>query len=83
MMRIMVTTEFCNSSRHLVSSKNQDAVHNLRTVLILLANGKPVPKKFHDHQLVNSQFRELHVAGDVLLLYRYEFKNILIHIKSY
>lgn len=72
MMRILVTTEFCNNAKKLVDEKDPTAIHNLRTILILLANNKPIPKKWHDHQLTDSDFRELHITGDTLLLYRYD-----------
>lgn len=72
MMRILVTTEFCNVAKDLSDSKDKSLVHTLRTILIHLANGWNLPKKYHDHQLQNSEFRELHISGDVLLLYKYD-----------
>ena len=72
MKRILVTTDFCNGAKKLIKEHNAKDLHELRTVLILLANGKPMPKKYKDHQLTNNEFRELHISGDTLLLYRNE-----------
>ena len=72
MKRILVTTDFCNGSKKLISDHKTKEVNDLRTVLILLANGKPIPARFKDHQLKNNEFRELHISGDTLLLYRNE-----------
>lgn len=70
MLKIYVTTDFCKGCKHLLSSNQHDNVNSLRTVLILLANDRDIPKKYKDHQLTNSPYRELHISGDVLLLYR-------------
>lgn len=72
MKRILVTTDFCNGSKKLISDHKVKEVNDLRTVLILLANGKPIPKRFKDHQLKNNDFRELHISRDTLLLYKNE-----------
>lgn len=70
MKKILVTSDFCKGAKKLVNDNLTKELHELRTVLIILANGRPVPKKYHDHQLSDAKFRELHVSGDVLLLYR-------------
>lgn len=72
MKRILVTTDFCNGSKKLISDHKTEEINDLRTVLILLANGRPIPKRFKDHQLKKNEFRELHISGDTLLLYRNE-----------
>ena len=79
MNRILVTSDFCKESEKLKSRHNLTELHDLRTVLILLANDKPIPKRFKDHQLTGREFRELHISGDVLLLYKRDFdKDLLI-----
>ncbi len=72
MKRILVTTDFCNGAKKLLNEHRSNDIHELRTVLILLANGRPIPKKYKDHQLTNNEFRELHISGDTLLLYKNE-----------
>jgi len=72
MKRILVTNEFCSGSKELVNKNRTQVVNDLRSVLIMLANDWDIPKKYHNHRLTNSDFMELHVAGDVLLLYKQE-----------
>ena len=72
MKRILVTTEFCAGSKDLINKNRTEALNDLRSVLIILANDWDMPKKYHNHRLTNSEFMELHVAGDVLLLYKQE-----------
>lgn len=75
MLKILVTTDFCRGCKQLTSSNRNSELNSLRTALIALANQKTLPKKFRDHQLMSSPYRELHIAGDVLLLYKYETDN--------
>ena len=51
----------------------------LDDVIILLAQGLPLPPKYKDHALKGNWngFRECHIAPDWLLIYRYE-ENVLI-----
>jgi len=52
----------------------------LYETLKLLANGAPMPPKYHDHPLGGefNEYRECHIEGDWLLMYRiYENKLIL------
>lgn len=72
MKKLLVTSDFCKGSKQLINANKLKEVNSLRTVLILLANGQPIPKKYHDHQLTGKEYRELHISGDVLLLYRNE-----------
>lgn len=76
MNRIFVTSDFCRGCKQIKS--NIEANHRLRTVLILLANNKEIPKKYRDHALKDSPYRELHITGDILLLYRYDSQGTLV-----
>lgn len=51
----------------------------LRTVVALLADGKPLPQQYHDHPLSGrwQGHRECHISPDWLLIYRLE-KGILV-----
>ena len=52
----------------------------LQDVIILLAKGEPLPAKYRDHPLKDKYtgFRECHIRGDWLLVYRiFEDKLIL------
>lgn len=52
----------------------------LREILDLLENGAPLPASLRDHQLQGKlrQWRELHVEGDWLLVYRKDGKKLII-----
>lgn len=51
----------------------------LKKVIDLLANGEPLPEKYHDHPLAGEYTgcRECHILPDWLLIYRIE-KDVLI-----
>ena len=72
MKKILVTTDFCSNAKKLVDDNYKYALNRLRTVLILLANGRSIPKTYKDHKLTDKDYREIHVTGDVLLLYNNE-----------
>ena len=78
MRKIFVTTDFCRGCKKIVDSNSVDLLNNLRTALISLANGWDLPSRYRDHQLKNSPYRELHISGDDLLLYRYENSDVLV-----
>ena len=63
----------------LMEKRGKD-MSKLFAILKLLASGTSMPPKYHDHQLggkLNS-FRECHIEGDWLLMYRiYENKLVL------
>jgi len=44
----------------------------LQEVIVMLAKGEALPPKYRDHQLKGrlSDFRECHIKGDWLLIYR-------------
>jgi mRNA interferase YafQ len=50
---------------------NQEVLEELKVVLELLVNEKPLPKKYLDHELKGKfkGIRELHLKPDDLLLY--------------
>ena len=61
---------------------------NLRNVLRLLAEGKPLPQKYRDHQLsgVLKNLRECHLEPDLLLIYELSEESLtlfLINIGSH
>jgi mRNA interferase YafQ len=55
----------------LMKKRGKD-ISKLTDVLSLLANGESMPPKYRDHQLSGSlsDFRECHIEGDWLLIYR-------------
>ncbi len=65
---LVYTKEFIKSFKHL---KQKDK-ENIKACLKLLENGETLPEKYKDHQLKGElkEFRECHVRGDLLLIYR-------------
>lgn len=47
----------------------------------LVTNRNPVPAEYRDHELTGewSGFRELHIGGDFLQVYRVDEKNEIIY----
>ncbi len=52
----------------------------LKQVVDLLANGCPLPERYHDHSLIGnySSFRECHITPDWLLIYRIEAEDLTL-----
>jgi len=53
-------------------------------IFTLLANQKPLPQKYKDHQLTNSKhlknMRECHIKPDLLLIYKIENENLCLSL---
>lgn len=47
-------------------------LHRLKTAMLLLAAGEPLPPEYLDHELRGEWdgYRECHIGGDFLLIYR-------------
>ena len=56
----------------------------LQTVIIALAKGEALPPKYRDHQLKGkfSAFRECHIKGDWLLIYRIVEDKLILSLHS-
>jgi mRNA interferase YafQ len=72
MFEILRTSQFKRDAKK--AKKRGKDVDRLKTVIVLLAEGKTLPAKYKDHQLrgVFKDCRECHVAPDRLLIYRIE-----------
>ncbi len=66
------TSQFKKDYKSIVKQK-QD-VKLLQEVVRLLAEGKPLPEKYHDHPLTGNWkgYRECHIKPDWLLIYLVE-----------
>jgi len=55
-------------------------LEKVKTVLAWLANRQPLPASFRDHALIGDWrgYRECHLGGDFLLIYRIENDVIVI-----
>ena len=76
MLEILRTSRFKRDVKR--AKKRGKDTDRLRTVIVLLAQGRTLPGKYKDHQLkgVFKDCRECHVEPDWLLLYRIEAKAL-------
>ena len=56
----------------------------LQEVIIMLAKGETLPSRYRDHQLKGrlSSFRECHIKGDWLLVYRIIEDKLVLSLHS-
>lgn len=56
----------------------------LRTVIDILAKGEPLPEKYRDHSLVSNWtgYRECHIQGDWLLIYKYQNDELILSLTA-
>ena len=81
MFEILRTSQFKRDVKKV--KKRGKGTDRLKTVIVLLAQGRTLPAKYKDHQLkgVYKDCRECHVELDWLLIYRVE-ANILQLIRT-
>jgi len=79
----IVETSLFKRSRKLAEKRGLD-MSLLREPIILLAKGKSLPPKYRDHQLHGklSAFRECHIKGDWLLVYRVIEDKLILSLHS-
>jgi mRNA interferase YafQ len=70
LLEIVYTNKMKRDAK-LMRKRGKD-ISKLTAALSLLATGKPMPSKYHDHQLKGNlaDFRECHIEGDWLLIYQ-------------
>lgn len=66
------TKDFLNDWQRLVKTGRYDMVRLKEVMLLLIANNEPLGAEWKDHELKGNWagFRELHVGGDFLLIYK-------------
>lgn len=54
----------------------------LKTVIKILAEGRPLPKQYKDHQLSGNlnKCRECHITPDWLLIYEINEKELILYL---
>ena len=70
------------------SGIKQSLKKKIEQVIDLLASGKKLPASYQDHRLNGelAKYRECHIKGDLLLIYKIEKENLvllLVNIGSY
>lgn len=55
-------------------------MHHTAAIMSLVLSGNPLPPEYNDHALTGDMqsFRELHIGGDYLLVYRVDIKKHLV-----
>lgn len=55
-------------------------MHDTAAIMSLVLSGNPIPSEYSDHPLTGDMqgFRELHIGGDYLLVYRIDDKKHLV-----
>ena len=78
-----VETSLYKKTRKLAQKRGLD-LSLLHKPIILLAKGEPLPPKYRDHQLKGrlSAFRECHIKGDWLLVYRIIEERLILSLHS-
>ena len=79
----LVETSLYKKTRKLAEKRGLD-LSLLQEPIILLAKGEPLPPKYRDHQLKGrlSVFRECHIKGDWLLVYRIIEDRLILSLHS-
>ena len=83
MKYILISTKRYDKSykrlKHSGKLKKQ-AKDKLETVIDILASGKKLPSQYEDHQLVGElkAYRECHIKGDLLLVYKIQDDKLLL-----
>lgn len=56
----------------------------LQTVIDILAKGETLPEKYKDHPLVSNWigYRECHIQGDWLLIYKYKDNELILSLTA-
>ena len=78
-----VETSLFKRTRKLAKKRGLD-LSLLHEPIMLLAKGEPLPPKYRDHQLQGrlSAFRECHIKGDWLLIYRIVEDKLILTLHS-
>ena len=75
---IRKTTQFKKDFR--LAKRRGQKISLLEDIVLLLANGKPLPSKNRDHALTGSWagFRECHITPDWLLIYKVQDEILVL-----
>jgi len=78
-----VESSLFKKTRKLAQKRGLD-MSLLQEVVVLLAKGEALPPKYRDHQLKGrlSVFRECHIKGDWLLIYRIIEDKLVLSLHS-
>lgn len=81
MYRLTYSKGFSKSLKKINSAVGgKKIVQELEVFLDILVSGKKIPENYKDHQLHGdlSEYRECHIRGDILIVYKKEEKLLII-----
>ena len=80
MLTIKYETTFKKDYKRIV--KRGYDIRLFETVIDILANEKPLPPKYKDHDLTGSftGFRECHITPDWLLIYQVDGQELILYL---
>ncbi len=82
MLKPRFTSQFKKDYKTVLKSGFNE--RELKKVIELLCNQEKLPKKYRDHELVNSRnyknMRELHIEPDWLLVYQIQKSEIILRL---
>ena len=81
MYNIRRSKDFETSIERLKNSGIKSSIKKkIEQTIDLLASGKKLPPSYRDHNLNGelSRYRECHIKGDLLLIYRIEKENLIL-----
>lgn len=81
MYRLTYSKDFSKSLKKINSGVGgKKIVQELEVFLDILVSGKKIPENYKDHQLQGELkgYRECHIRGDVLIVYKKEEKLLII-----
>ncbi|MFT4004133.1 MAG: type II toxin-antitoxin system YafQ family toxin [Lacrimispora sp.] len=80
MLTIKYETTFKKDYKRIV--KRGYDIRLFETVIDILANEKPLPPKYKDHDLTGSftGFRECHITPDWLLIYQVDRQELILYL---
>ena len=72
--------DFNNNYKKLVKDHRYDVIEKLNKTIEKLMYRNEITKESHNHPLKNGVF-DIHITGDVILLYRYKDNNLLLTLE--
>ena len=83
MYHLVYTKTFSKGLKKIHSSVGgKKIIAEVRSFLNILSKGNKIEERYKDHQLNGDlkNYRECHIRGDVLLVYKKEEDNLIIHL---
>ena len=77
--RVFITNQFLQGIKQLKKDKKFHELNQISEIVKKLEN-QEIVKQHRNHRLTNSPVTDIHIAKDVILLYKYDNDNTLLQI---